>query len=282
MYRRGSLLALTLDPAQLTGRAETHLSTLPSGHRLQGEAADAFTALREDALAAGFDLAIASSFRSYARQLAIWNGKASGQRRVHDDAGLEVPMASLCRRDQLRAILRYSAIPGTSRHHWGTDLDVYDAAAMPAGYQLQLCPQEVAPGGMFDPLHQWLDQRMARGESHGFYRPYELGQGWRRAGALAPELCAPGRRLRAAVDRGDAAVPAGGSVGNRESRCCWLRKSGRNWRRSWLIMCPSHRAGARPRNNSGRAGRKISDYARVASAREPGRAQVLACWCRCP
>lgn len=175
-------MALTLDPAQLTGREETHLVTLPSGHRLQGEAADAFLALREDALAAGFDLAIASSFRSYARQLAIWNGKASGERSVHDDAGREVPMAALCRRDQLRAILRYSAIPGTSRHHWGTDLDVYDAAAIPAGYQLQLCPQEVAPGGMFDPLHQWLDQRMARGESHGFYRPYS-----RDRGGVAPE-----------------------------------------------------------------------------------------------
>lgn len=176
------MLAPTLDPAQLTGREETHLLTLPSGHRLQEEVADAFLALREDALAAGFDLAIASSFRSYSRQLAIWNGKASGQRSVHDDAGREVPMASLCRRDQLRAILRYSAIPGTSRHHWGTDLDVYDAAVMPAGYRLQLSPQEVAPGGMFDLLHQWLDQRMAAGESRGFYRPYN-----RDRGGVAPE-----------------------------------------------------------------------------------------------
>ncbi|MEE4145902.1 MAG: M15 family metallopeptidase [Halieaceae bacterium] len=196
-------MALTLDPAQLTGRAETHLSTLPSGHQLQAEAADAFLALREDALAAGFDLAIASSFRSYARQLAIWNGKASGQRRVHDDAGREVPMARLCPRDQLRAILRYSAIPGTSRHHWGTDLDVYDAAALPAGYRLQLSPQEVAPGGMFDPLHQWLDQRMERGESHGFYRPYARDRGgvaperWHLS--YAPLAAACGQRLNVAM-----------------------------------------------------------------------------------
>ena len=95
---RGSLLALTLDPAQLTGREETHLSTLPSGHRLQAAAAEAFLALREDALAAGFDLAIASSFRSYSRQLDIWNGKVSGRRSVHDDAGREVAMASLDRK----------------------------------------------------------------------------------------------------------------------------------------------------------------------------------------
>ena len=175
-------MALTLDPAQLTGREETHLSTLPSGHRLQAAAAEAFLALRQDALAAGFDLAIASSFRSYSRQLDIWNGKVSGRRSVHDDAGREVAMASLSRRDQLWAILRYSAIPGTSRHHWGTDLDVFDAAAVPEGYQLQLSPQEVAPGGVFDALHRWLDQRMARGESRGFYRPYG-----RDNGGVAPE-----------------------------------------------------------------------------------------------
>ena len=82
----------------------------------------------------------------------------------------------------MRAILRYSAIPGTSRHHWGTDLDVYDAAALPADYRLQLSPQEVAPGGLFDPLHRWLDERMAAGASQGFFRPYA-----RDSGGVAPE-----------------------------------------------------------------------------------------------
>ena len=140
-----------LDASQLTGRVETHLASMPGGHRLQAAAAQAFIALQEDARAAGFELAIASSFRSYSRQLAIWNGKASGQRRVHDDAGRDVDVTALAPGDRLRAILRYSAIPGTSRHHWGTDLDVYDAAVVPAGYQLELSPQEVAPGGLFDP-----------------------------------------------------------------------------------------------------------------------------------
>ena len=91
-------------------------------------------------------------------------------------------MASLSAEQQLHAILRFSAIPGTSRHHWGTDLDVFDAAALPQDYQLQLSPQEVAPGGMFDPLHCWLDQRMAAGEVHGFFRPYGQDRG-----GVAPE-----------------------------------------------------------------------------------------------
>jgi hypothetical protein len=40
----------------------------------------------------------------------------------------------------------------------------------------------VAPGGVFDRLHRWLDQRMAAGESRGFYRPYVEDRG-----AIAPE-----------------------------------------------------------------------------------------------
>jgi LAS superfamily LD-carboxypeptidase LdcB len=175
-------LTSELSPGQLTGREETHLVSLADGHRLREEAAAAFIALQADARAAGFDLAIASSFRSYRRQLAIWNGKASGARAVCDDTGRPVPMAGLSRLEQMHAILRYSAIPGTSRHHWGTDLDVYDAAAVAADYQVQLSPQEVAAGGVFDPLHRWLDQRMAAGDSRGFYRPYSVD-----TGGVAPE-----------------------------------------------------------------------------------------------
>jgi LAS superfamily LD-carboxypeptidase LdcB len=170
-------LAQQLTSRQLTGQEETHLVAMPGGQKLQPVVAGAFAALQADAQAAGFKLVVASGFRSYARQLTIWNGKASGLRRVHDDSGLDVDMASLPRGEQLRAILRYSAIPGTSRHHWGTDLDVYDAAAVDSNYQLQLSPQEVAPGGVFDPFHRWLDERMAAGESHDFYRPYSRDTG---------------------------------------------------------------------------------------------------------
>lgn len=166
-----------LNPRQLTGRDDSHLVTLSGGHRLQGEVAQAFVALQEDARQAGFELAIASSYRPFTRQLAIWNGKACGTRPVYDDQDREVSMEQLSRAQRLHAILRFSAIPGTSRHHWGTDLDVYDAGAVSPGYQVQLSMQEVAAGGLFDPLHGWLDARMAAGESHGFYRPYDKDRG---------------------------------------------------------------------------------------------------------
>ena len=171
-----------LNPGQLTGLDDSHLVTLPDGHRLQDAVARAFAALQEDARRAGFELAIASSHRSFSRQLAIWNGKASGARPVYDDGDRSVLMEQLSSEQQLHAILRFSAIPGTSRHHWGTDMDVYDAATVATGYEVQLSSSEVAAGGLFVPLHCWLDARIAAGESQGFYRPYDKDRG-----GVAPE-----------------------------------------------------------------------------------------------
>jgi LAS superfamily LD-carboxypeptidase LdcB len=170
------------DDRQLVGLDEGHLVPLAGGGQLHPAAAAAFEALRADARAAGFDLAVASAWRGYARQLAIWNGKLAGERPVHDDEGRPVALAGLPLREQLAAVLRFSALPGTSRHHWGTDLDVYDASALPAGRRPALTPEEVAPGGVFDALHCWLDERMAAGASHGFYRPYAVDRG-----GVAPE-----------------------------------------------------------------------------------------------
>ena len=167
---------------QLTGLDDSHLVTLPGGHRLQQGAAEAFEKLQADARRSGFELAIASSFRSFERQLLIFNQKASGLRPVHDDVGRRVEMAELAPPEQLRAILRFSALPGTSRHHWGTDLDIYDAAAVGADYPVRLEPEAITKGGVFDAMHCWLDERITAGESWGFYRPYA-----EESGGVAPE-----------------------------------------------------------------------------------------------
>lgn len=171
-----------LTAQQLTGRDSSHLTTLAGGHQLQAQAAKAFGALQTEAREAGFELSIASSFRSFERQCLIWNAKATGKRPVHDDTGRAIDIAALSPAARVHAIMRFSALPGTSRHHWGSDLDVFDAAAMPPGYQLALSPAEVATGGLFDPLHCWLDQLMATNQSHGFFRPYGTDRG-----GVAPE-----------------------------------------------------------------------------------------------
>ena len=174
--------ASILNREQLLGLDEGHLQADGQGRQLHAGCWDAFSLLRGDARDAGFDLEIASAFRGFERQRMIWNGKASGQRPVHDDRGQPLDVSSLDDRALVHAILRFSALPGASRHHWGSDLDVYDAAAVAPDYPVQLTPAEVADDGPFGPLHLWLDGRIQAGAAHGFYRPYATDRG-----GVAPE-----------------------------------------------------------------------------------------------
>lgn len=141
-----------------------------------------FQALREDAARAGFDLRIVSGFRSFERQLAIWNAKASGQRTLLDSRGVEVAFETLDESALIDCIMRWSALPGASRHHWGSDIDVIDAAAVPDDYRVQLTPAEVEEDGPFAPLHDWLDRQLGNGAGYGFFRPYNEDRG-----GIAPE-----------------------------------------------------------------------------------------------
>jgi LAS superfamily LD-carboxypeptidase LdcB len=138
--------------------------------------------LKAAAASSGFELRIASGFRGFERQLAIWNAKAAGERMLLDDAGLVLDWASLSESELMAAILRWSALPGASRHHWGTDIDVYDAAAVASDYQVQLTPAEVSDEGVFGPFHKWLDGEFAAGRGDGFFRPYNIDRG-----GIAPE-----------------------------------------------------------------------------------------------
>lgn len=172
--------------ATLTGRTDDHLCSTGEGDRLGArvhrEVVQPFRLLQEAARDAGFDLRILSGFRSFADQRSIWNRKVTGRRAVLDSDAVPLDIARLSPEELVFAILRWSALPGASRHHWGTDLDVYDAAARPEGYEIELIPAEVNPGGMFGPLHAWLDERIAAGASFGFFRPYD-----RDRGGVAPE-----------------------------------------------------------------------------------------------
>lgn len=141
-----------------------------------------FRDLQEEAGRAGFELEILSGFRSFEAQLSIWNRKAGGKLPVLDSDAVALNIGDLTPEELVLAILRWSALPGASRHHWGTDLDVFDAAARPEGYEIELIPEEVNPGGMFGPLHDWLDERISASEAFGFFRPYDLDRN-----GVAPE-----------------------------------------------------------------------------------------------
>ena len=159
-----------MNELELTGRARTHIVELEHPRcALHFQAVTSFLAMRDAAMAAGIDLVAASSFRDFERQLLLWNRKWRGERPLHDRGGQPIDPATLDDAGRVEAILCWSAIPGGSRHHWGTDVDVIDAAALPPGYQVQLVPDEYAATGIFARLTSWLDENMGR---FGFHRPY--------------------------------------------------------------------------------------------------------------
>lgn len=144
-------------------------------------AAEALEYLAEAATFAGFSLRVASGYRSFERQLSIWNDKAYGRRPVLDCAGQPIAIDSLTNDEKLFAILRWSALPGASRHHWGTDVDVFDISRIAPDYQLQLTVEETQGDGPFAEFHQWLTEELNK-KSQAFFRPYVAG-----VGSIAPE-----------------------------------------------------------------------------------------------
>jgi LAS superfamily LD-carboxypeptidase LdcB len=170
---------LEIDTERLTGSTQTHLVEW-SGMLVHGAVVEPLTQLCQQATKNGFDLRLCSSFRSFDRQLKIWNDKINGLRPVYDDSGARLDLTQLSELQQIKAVMRWSALPGASRHHWGTDFDIYDGAAVDADYQIQLVPEEVEGSGVFAPFHDWLDSSVLAAAD--FYRPYAKD-----LGGIAPE-----------------------------------------------------------------------------------------------
>lgn len=167
--------SLTWTPAALTGRSRDHVVELEEPRcTLHRDVVAPFLRLREAAREDGIDLVPVSSFRDFDRQLSIWNAKCSGERELLDRAGMPLDARALTEDQRVEAILHWSALPGASRHHWGSELDVIDAAALPAGEPVRLVTGEYSAGGRFAHLDAWLERRAAE---FGFYRPYRRDRG---------------------------------------------------------------------------------------------------------
>lgn len=93
---------------------EATLVAIPSEYTTKQELVHAdvlspLLAMMDAASKDGIDLTVVSAYRSYDRQKRIWEGKWG------ESDGNDIAKA--------QDILRYSSFPGTSRHHWGTDVD---------------------------------------------------------------------------------------------------------------------------------------------------------------
>jgi LAS superfamily LD-carboxypeptidase LdcB len=164
------------------GMSDQHLINCPGQDaKIHAQVFAALVSLMDNAKTAGFDMRVASGFRSFDRQLLIWNNKAKGLRPVLDETGQVLDLSRLSDGEKMFAILRWSALPGASRHHWGTDIDVYDASRMAADYHVQLTLEETQGNGPFAEFHRWLSQEL-QATPDDFFRPYIAG-----VGSISPE-----------------------------------------------------------------------------------------------
>jgi len=164
-----------MNPLELTGKVRTHIEQLEEPRvALHRQAVQPFRSLRAAAAKKGFDLMPFSAFRDFQAQVEIWNRKFRGERPLYDRDGNERDHARLSEPEIVEAILVWSAVPGASRHHWGSDIDIYDRAALPEGYRVKLLPEEYSAGGVFERLADWLDSNLAHFD---FFRPYDQDRG---------------------------------------------------------------------------------------------------------
>ena len=131
------------------------------------EAGEAFVNMQKEALKEGIKIEIVSGFRSYNRQKQIWNRKFRFNK-----------MNGLSPKQNLLKIIEYSTLPGTSRHHWGTDIDIIDGNKIVSG---DLLLEENFHGdGPYVKLRKWMDINAKR---FGFYRAYDKNS--KRSGGLS-------------------------------------------------------------------------------------------------
>jgi len=88
---------------------------------LRKDTYSAFQKMYEAAKKGGIELKIISATRSFSHQKRIWEAKWNGSRKID---GNDISKTIKDPTERALKILEYSSMPGTSRHHWGTDIDI--------------------------------------------------------------------------------------------------------------------------------------------------------------
>ncbi len=112
--------------------------------------------MRSAALMDTIEIKVVSSYRDFDHQNRIWSRKYKS----YIKRGLS-PL------EAIRKIIEYSTIPGTSRHHWGTDIDIIDGN--PDQPKNVLLTKHFEGEGPFAKLKDWMD---IHANSFGFYLVY--------------------------------------------------------------------------------------------------------------
>lgn len=147
------------DPAK-----DERFSKIPSPYAqkemfMRTEALESFKEMHAAAKADGVDLLIVSATRPFDVQKSIWEAKWTGKRKVD---GKMLSKKVKDPKGRAVKILRWSSMPSTSRHHWGTDIDINN-----------LNPEYFDKGqGLKE--YEWL---VANASQYGFCQVYsEMGE----------------------------------------------------------------------------------------------------------
>ena len=89
---------------------------------LQKETCDMFLKMKSAAEKDSVFLKINSGARNFNVQKYIWENKWDGKKRLRDGSSAKKIKNP---KERSLKLLLYTAMPGTSRHHWGTEIDLY-------------------------------------------------------------------------------------------------------------------------------------------------------------
>ncbi len=143
-------------------RIDPSLTTITDGY-IRTEVHDAFQRMHQAAAKDGIRLTIVSATRNFDAQKRIWEGKWRGER-LSDGINASTIADPV---ERAREILKFSSMPGTSRHHWGTDIDINSVS--PAYFN--------RPEGRG--VYQWLNEHAS---TFGFCQTYTVKDSLRPTG----------------------------------------------------------------------------------------------------
>jgi len=165
---------MNYSPAELLGRfdytADSGFVNLPESvaddatHFVRCACAEAILDMHAAAQADAISLKVISSSRNFGRQCRIWENKWNG---ITLTEGINLAEAIDDPVERARKILRFSAMPGTSRHHWGTDVDFNEVE------------DEYFLHGKGKDEYAWLVENAGR---FGFVQPYTSRDSGRTSG----------------------------------------------------------------------------------------------------
>lgn len=110
---------------------------------LRAETARAFQIMADSAAKDGIRIFVVSATRNHEYQSDIWTRKWDSRNGSPEEKAL--------------SILEYSSMPGTSRHHWGTDFDINSVE--PSYFE----------SGQGAKVYEWMHEHAAK---YGFFQPY--------------------------------------------------------------------------------------------------------------